>query len=150
MVADAKVLVTFVPGLVGACVGGVIGYYVALWISRQGFFAPVIPGAFAGLACGFCSFDHSKIRGILCALIAFAAGIISYWKTFSPPFETDGTLLDLVAQCHHLQPLTQILLVLGTFLGFWWGRETTNPWRYRFASDGGKVTSKPEPPFTDE
>ena len=138
-----KNLVRFVPGLVGACVGGLVGYYLFAWITRQGFFALVVPGAVAGLACGFCSVDHSKVRGVLCALIALAAGVLSYWNFFSPPFDTDGSLLDLIKNGHRLPPITLIMLVLGTFLGFWWGRETTNPWRHRFAS-------KPARPLIDE
>ena len=128
-----KILVTFVPGLVGACLGGVVGYYAFAWITQKGFFALVVPGALAGLACGFCSVDHSKIRGGICALIALSAGMVSYWKLFSPSFETNGSLLDLVINCYRLNPVTQIMLALGTFLGFWWGRETTFPWRHKFA-----------------
>jgi hypothetical protein len=129
---------TFVPGLVAACAGGALGYFAFSWIRSQGFFAPVIPGAFAGLACGFCSIDHSRIRGVLCALIAFLAGMISYWLDFIPPFETDGSLPDLIFKCYRLPPITQIMLGLGTLLGFWWGRETTNPWRHRFPSKPAK------------
>jgi fructose-specific phosphotransferase system IIC component len=145
-----KILVTFIPGLVAGCVGGVIGFFVFDWIRQQGFFAPVIPGALAGLACGFCSVDHSKVRGILCALIAFAAGMTSYWLRFSPPFETDGSLLDLIKNCYQLNPVTQIMLALGTVLGFWWGRETTSPLRHRFASVASKPLTKPDQSVIDE
>jgi hypothetical protein len=140
-----RVLLRFVPGLLAACLGGVAGYFLTLWISQKGFYAPVFPGALAGLACGFCSVDHSKVRGVLCALIALAAGVLSYWLLFSPPFETDGSLSDLVAHAHQLNPVTQIMLVLGALLGFWWGRESTCPWRDRFAS-----TAKPDRPLIDE
>jgi hypothetical protein len=137
-----KILVTFVPGLIGAAVGGVLGFYAYDWIRQQGFFALVIPGALAGLACGFCSVDHSKIRGGICALIALMAGFISYWRTFNPAFETDGTLIDLISKSYQLNPVTQIMIALGTFLGFWWGRESTNPWRHRFASAESKPSTK--------
>jgi hypothetical protein len=133
-----KILVTFVPGLVGACLGGVAGYYAFSWITRQGFFALVVPGALAGLGSGFCSVNHSRVRGILAGLIALVAGVVSYWHDFSPPFDTDGSLRDLVMHLHQLPPITLIMLAVGTFLGFWWGRETTNPWRHRFAGLSGE------------
>jgi MFS family permease len=128
-----KVLIRFVPGLVAACVGGFLGFFAFDWITKHGFFALVIPGSLAGLACGLCSVDHSKIRGGICALIALAAGFISYWLTFKPGFETDGSLVDLVMKSYQLNPVTQIMIALGTFLGFWWGRESTFPWRHKFA-----------------
>ena len=141
-----RFLVTFVPGLVGACVGAVLGYFAFAWMTSQGFFALVIPGALAGLACGFCSVDHSKARGVLCAVLALGAGFVSYWRQFSPPFETDGSLLDLVRQVHRLTPVTLLMLGLGTFLGFWWGRESTSPWRHRFAAK----PASPNPSVIDE
>jgi len=127
-----KLLIVFVPGLVGASVGGALGYWIEDWIRYQGFYAAVIPGALAGLVCGFLSLDHSRIRGVLCALIALGSGIITEWKLFSPPVKTDGTLLDFIAHFHQETPITLIMIGLGTFLGFWWGRESTFPWRGRF------------------
>jgi hypothetical protein len=128
-----KVLIEFVPGLLGACGGAILGFFVVNWIRSQGFYAPVIPGALAGLACGFCSLDHSKTRGVLCALIALSASVITEWKLFAAPVETDGTLVQFIAHFHQQPPVTLIMVGLGTFLGFWWGRETTSPWRDRFS-----------------
>jgi len=129
-----KILITFVPGLIAAGAGGYLGHLAAGWLIGQGRDAPMLPGALAGLACGFCSIDRSRVRAGLCALIALAAGLLSYWKLWSPPFETDGSFLDLIKNVHRLLPYTLIMLGLGTFLGFWWGRESTNPWRHRFAT----------------
>ena len=129
-----KILVDYVPGLLGGLVGGVIGYFIVDWIRQQGFYAPVIPGALAGLGCGFLSVTNCRIRGVLCALIALAAIVVTEWKLFSPPVQTDGSLLDFAKHFPQEPPLTLIMTVLGTFLGFWWGRETTSPWRGRFTS----------------
>ena len=59
-----KLLIDFVPGLIAGVVGGIAGYFVVYWISRQGFYAPVLPGALAGLACGLASRTDSIPRGI--------------------------------------------------------------------------------------
>jgi hypothetical protein len=127
-----KILIDFVPGLVGAALAGVAGFFIVSWISQQGYYAPVIPGALAGLACGFLSVTDSKIRGILCLLIAGMSGLVAQWKLLMRRFETDGSFLDFLAHLHTETPITLIMIALGTFLGFWWGRESTCPWRDRF------------------
>jgi hypothetical protein len=120
-----KVLIEFVPGLVGGVVGGVVGYFVFAWLIQYGLWAPVIPGAFAGLGCGLLARTDSNARGGLCALVALAIGVVSEWKLLSPPFQTDGSLPDYLKQIHQLPPPTLFMLALGGFLGFWWGRECT-------------------------
>src|SRR5436309_3555353 len=115
-----KVVIEFVPGLVGGLLGGIAGYFVFGWLLRYGLWAPVIPGAFTGLACGLLSRTDSKPRGILCAVEALVAGVVSEWMLLSPPFETDGSLTDYVAKLPKLPPPTLLMLALGVFLGFWW------------------------------
>jgi hypothetical protein len=139
-----KVLIEFVPGLLGACVGAILGFLIVKWIRSQGFYAPVIPGAFAGLACGFLSLDHSRIRGVLCALVALSACVLTEWRLFAPPVLTDGGLVQFIAHFYEQPPVTLIMVGLGTFLGFWWGRETTFPWRNRFESSEGKAPMNPD------
>jgi hypothetical protein len=134
-----KVLIQFVPGLVAAGVGGVLGYFITSWFKYYNLYAPVIPGALAGLACGFCSLDHSKIRGVLCALISLSACVVTEWILFLPPVKTDGSLSEFVAHFHQQPPPTLLMIGLGTFLGFWWGQETTSPWRSRFSKTVDEV-----------
>ena len=88
-----KLLIEFVPGLVGGVVGGIAGYFLFGWLLRYGLFAPVLPGALAGLGCGLLSRTDSTIRGILCAVLALVMGVVSEWILMIPPFETDKTLV---------------------------------------------------------
>jgi hypothetical protein len=121
-----KVLVEYVPGLVGGLMGGLLGYFIVYWIRQQGFYAPVIPGALAGLGCGLLSRTNSNIRGVLCALEAVAAGLLTEWLVFFLPREKSfESFLGFVGQLKDEPKITQILLTLGVFLGFWWGREAT-------------------------
>jgi hypothetical protein len=126
-----KILVDFVPGLLGGLVGGVVGYFLFKYLLGYGLWAPVIPGAFAGLGCGLFSITNSTARGVLCAIQALCIGVVSNWLQLNPPFETDGSLRDYATKVFQLPPPTLFMLALGIFLGFWWGRETTNPWRNR-------------------
>jgi len=131
-----KGLVEFVPGLVGGALGGLLGYSIVSWISRQGYYAPVIPGALTGLACGFFSCVSSNLRGFLCTILAASIGLFSQWKVLMRRVETDGSFLDFLAHLHTEEPIPLIMLGLGTFLGYWWGREATFPWRNRFRTPG--------------
>ncbi len=119
-----KLLIEFVPGLIGGAVGAALGYLAVAYLLRNsGFWVPILPGAFAGIACGQLSAVGSKRRGVANGLIGLAAAIFAQWRLFSPPFEFDGSL---PAYCRHLlelPPLTLGLMVLNGLLAFWWGRE---------------------------
>lgn len=114
-----------VPGLIGGVVGGFVGYLAFAWIVRQGFYAPVLPGALAGIGCGLASRSDSNLRGALCAVVALLAGLLAEWWLFPLPVRTDGGFLAFLRHAHRLPPITLIMLGLGGFLGFWWGREWT-------------------------
>ena len=65
--------------LVGAALGGILGHYAFGWILRQGFYAPMLPGACLGLGCGLLSRGKSITRGVLCLLAALALGLYTRW-----------------------------------------------------------------------
>ncbi len=121
-----KLLIDFVLGLIAGVVGGIAGYFVVYWISRQGFYAPVLPGALAGLACGLASRTDSILRGILCAVEAAILGLVTEWLIFYRPAETTvANFQGFLTQFPQEPMVTKLLLALGVFLGFWWGRECT-------------------------
>lgn len=136
-----KLFLDFVPGLIGATIAACGGYWIVWRVSQQNLYMPVLPGAFAGLACGFLSVSSSKVRGILCAGIALGAGLYTQWKVLLRRVETDGSFLDFLAHIHTETPVTLAMLAIGTFLGYWWGRETTSPWRGRFKSSHPPIES---------
>ncbi|WP_435017583.1 hypothetical protein TA3x_005198 [Tundrisphaera sp. TA3] len=114
-----------VPGLVGALLGGAVGYYLFAWIVKQGYDAPVLVGAFAGLGCGIASRTDSNRRGLACGLLALVGGILAQWKHFTFAFTQDGSLREFLLHLHQVPPITLGLIAVGGFLGFWWGREWT-------------------------
>ncbi len=124
-----KLFLDFVPGLVGAGLAATAGYSIVYWVSQQGLYAPVIPGALAGMACGFLSVRTSETRGGFCAVVALAAGLITQWKLLMRRVNTDGSFLDFLAHIQTETPFTLIMIGFGTAVGFWWGREANSPWR---------------------
>ncbi len=60
-------LISNLLGLVGAAVGGVLGFYTFGWLEDHGFYGLAIPGAFLGLGCGLLAQHRSSARAGSCA-----------------------------------------------------------------------------------
>jgi hypothetical protein len=114
-----------VPGLIGATIGGVVGFFAYEWGLQQSLKAGVVPGALVGLGSGLLSSRPSRIRGILCGLGALALGLYAEWR-FNP-FRADGSFGYFLAHVHQLNVLVIIMIVLGTFLGWRWGGDGFKP-----------------------
>ena len=130
-------LVEFVPGLLAGLVGGCAGYFlVAYLMASHGLWVPILPGAFAGLACGQLSPVASRRRGLLNALFVVGLVVYAQWKLFSPPFRFDGTLRDYALHLHLLPPITLLVMGINVVVAYWWGREPgiACARRYRAAS----------------
>ncbi len=119
-----KLALEYVPGLAGGAVAGYLGYrVVAYLISHHGWWVPILPGAFAGLACGQLSGVASKGRGAINGLLGLGLAVYAQWRLFNPPFEFDKTFPSYLTHIHQLPPITLVILVVNGLLAFWWGRE---------------------------
>ncbi len=105
-----------VGAIAGALVGGVLGHLAFVWLIGQGFYALILPGGLVGLGAGLARYGNLTIA-ILCAFIACAITIVSEWRVF--PFVADESLPYFVTHLYQLKPLTLIMIVLGTVIGFW-------------------------------
>ena len=112
--------IIFVRGLVGAILGGVVGYFLFYFAMQSGFYALALPGALLGLGCGYASRVDSLVLGIICSIAALALGIFCEWKT--APFVADESLSFFLKNIHQLSGVTLIMLALGGIFGFWFGR----------------------------
>jgi hypothetical protein len=110
-------------GLVRAVLGGVAGYFVFLWIVRQGFYALILPGATVGLGCGALSRGRSQALGVVCGLLAVLVGLLAEWRC--EPFVADESLAYFLKHLHQLQPITIIMIVIGAALAYWMGIGST-------------------------
>ncbi len=115
----------FVPGLVGAVMGGVFGYFLYMIGLQQGLKAGVVPGALVGLGSGLLSARPSQARGLICGLGALGLGIFAEW--WNAPFRADESLGFFLSHMNHLPYLVLVMIVLGTFLGYYWGGQGFKP-----------------------
>lgn len=113
-------IVPFLRGLLGAAVGGAVGYFVYTWILTQGLYAMIIPGAALGYGFAMLSRQSSPVYGVACAILAIGLGLFAEWKTF--PFIDDGSFQYLLNNVHEILPIHLIMIALGGLIAFWSGR----------------------------
>jgi hypothetical protein len=134
-------IVSNLLGLVGAVLGGALGYAAFFWIEKQGFYALILPGALLGLGCGLLARHRSWPRGVACGLAAVALGLYTEWQF--RPFNADGSFRYLVTHFHSLQPITLIMIGVGGLLAFWMGSDHDFGRR-----DGGEGKGPPSDPLS--
>lgn len=107
---------TLALGLIGAVIGGAVGYFAFFWIARQGFYALILPPALLGLTAGICARRRSTPLAVVCGFAGLALGLLTEWRF--APFAADGSLLYFMTHIHTLKPLTMVMLALGTFFSY--------------------------------
>ena len=117
----ARLLISNLLGLVGAIIGGVIGFYTFAWLEDKGFYGLAIPGAFLGLGCGLLAQHNSIPRGILCAVSALGLTLFTEWKFHS--FTVDTSLSFMISHLSEKGPVTLLMTALGTIIAFWVGKD---------------------------
>ena len=108
---------SFLLGLVGAVLGGVLGYFAFVWLAQQGFYALPLPGALMGAGCALLSKQLSLTLAIVSGVGALALGIFSEWRVL--PFLKDDSFPYFLSHLNQLRPITWIMILLGGVLGFW-------------------------------
>jgi len=102
--------------LLGAAIGGVLGYVVFFAFARRGLYGLALPGGLLGLGAGIFK-TRAKAVPVVCGLMALALGFFTEWRF--APFATDASLGYFVLHIHQLSPLTLIMIAAGTLIGFW-------------------------------
>ena len=119
-VSGARQAFVIVRGIVGAIIGGAIGYLVFWWLTKSGFYGMIVPGALLGLGAGLAARGQSVTLGILCALTALVLSVIAEWSLF--PFVRDGSLVYFVTHVHTLPAIKLIMMAMGVGLAYWLGQ----------------------------
>jgi len=116
---DRPTLVSYAVGLVGAVVGGAVGFFVRSWLLPIGLDALILPGALVGLGCGLISRRRSWLLAALCGVGGLALGILSEWHCC--PFVADDRLVFFLQNLGDVRLPAKIMIVLGALLAFWLG-----------------------------
>jgi hypothetical protein len=107
---------TIALGMLGAVLGGCLGYVIFHWMARQGMYALVIPPALVGLGAGFFAQRRSQVLALTCAIAGLALGLFIEWRF--RPFKADASLQYFLTHVHLLKPLTTVMLLLGAIFSY--------------------------------
>jgi hypothetical protein len=109
-------------GLVGAVVGGVVGYFLFQLLRSQNFYALALPGAMIGLGAGLLARGRSQVLAVSCAVAAVILAIVIEW--LRAPFVKDGSLLYFVIHLHQMEGASVKLLMIGVgaLCAYWFGQ----------------------------
>jgi hypothetical protein len=110
----------FVRGLVGAMLGGVIGYFVFRWLLQYGLYGLMIPGAALGFGAGLAARGRLPVLGIVCVVAAIGLGLFAEWSAF--PFKKDPSFSYFVTHAHLLKAPTLLMIGLGGVFAYWFGQ----------------------------
>jgi hypothetical protein len=102
--------------LLGAAVGGALGYFLFFWLAGHGFYGMIIPGGLLGIGAGVFK-SRSIVIAIICGVAALALGLFTEWRF--APFVADESLGYFLAHVYQLTAITLIMIALGAAIGFW-------------------------------
>ena len=114
-------LVSNLLGLVGAIIGGAIGFYTFDWLRNQNLYGLMIPGALLGLGCSLLARHHSTARGAVCGIAALGLGLYTEWKFW--PFKSDESFSYFLTNISSLKTATLLMIVFGAAIAAVIGRE---------------------------
>lgn len=107
---------TLALGLLGAAVGGCVGYFAFFWMAKQGFYALALPGGLLGLGAGLAARQRSPLLAAVCGVAGLLLGLFTEWRF--APFVADPGFPYFLAHAHTLQSVTLLMLALGVFLSY--------------------------------
>jgi hypothetical protein len=117
-------------GVLGATIGGVIGFGLYVWLRRtQALYGLILPGALLGLGCGLLARHRSLARGVACGLAALVLGLYSEWH--EAPFVADRSFGYFLTHLDKLRfPVPTLgMTVLGALFAVWWGKDAMGGFR---------------------
>jgi len=107
-------------GLLGAIIGGGVGWFVYFWLLNQGFDGLMIPGALVGVGFSMLSRRSAWSFGLACAAIGLGLMLVCEWQSLLN--YRNGPFLDFLTNIHKLNMPNKIMLGAGTLIAFWIGK----------------------------
>lgn len=110
----------WIRGLLGAIIGGGIGWFAYFWLLNQGFDGLMIPGALVGVGFSMLSGRSAWSFGIVCAVLGLGLMLVCEWQSLIN-FQ-NGPFFDFLTNLHKLNTPNKIMLAGGTLIAFWIGK----------------------------
>ncbi len=107
-------------GVIGAVIGGAVGFYAFKWLLTQGYYGLALPAILLGIGFSMCARRPMFLGGMFCAILGLVLMIYSEWYT--SPFIKDESLGFFLQNLTELQSVTKIFMALGSAGAFWFGR----------------------------
>jgi hypothetical protein len=114
-------LISDLLGLVGAVLGGLVGFYTFGWLKGNGYYGMMIPGALLGLGCSLGARHRSTFRGILCGLAALLLSLYAEWWFMDA---STSTFMSFLTRVKDLESVTLMMIGVGTLIAFWLGKDS--------------------------
>jgi hypothetical protein len=116
-------IVSNVLGLVGAALGGALGFVLFWQLLRVNLYALILPGALLGLGCSLLARHRSQARGVVCGLAAVALALFTEWWFF--PFGKDKSFGYFLGHIHELDRgvFAYAMIGVGALFAYWWGKD---------------------------
>lgn len=116
-----RLLLSNLLGIVGAVIGGVLGFYTFGWLENHGFYGLAIPGAFLGVGCGLLAQHRSPARGAICAVAALGLSLYTEWHHHY--FLQDTSFSFMITHLKDKDPVTWLMMGIGTIVAYWVGQD---------------------------
>lgn len=138
-----RLLISNILGLIGAVIGGVLGFYTFGWLEDHGFYGLAIPGAFLGVGCGLLAQHRSRLRGLACAIGALGLSLYTEWHHHY--FIQDSSFSFMLTHLKDKNPVTWLMMAIGTVVAYWVGQDAglrLLPWGRPPRSPGATMPEK--------
>ena len=107
-------------GIVGAAIGGAVGWFIFSLLFNEGFYALALPGAMLGYGFGMLSRMRSVAGGVVCAVAAAVLMFMCEWHHRA--WTADESLGYFIRNVHELSTATFLMFFLGVAMAFWFGK----------------------------
>ena len=110
---------SWVRGIGGAIIGGLIGFLIFKWLLTQGVYAGMLPGGFIGAGFGIgAARKMGWTAAILCAVVGLVFGCWADAATNDPA----QTLQEYIKDYNRIPGSSKIMIGLGALASGWFAR----------------------------
>lgn len=122
LLVDSAIVKSWALGILGAFVGGSVGWFLFGLLFGNGFYALALPGVFVGLGFGQLARLRNSAAGVFCAVFAAILMLMCEWRY--RPWLADDSFGYFFSHLHELTTATLLFLAIGVAFAFWFGKGT--------------------------